>query len=60
MALDARIRELNARHRDLDKSIQDEIRKPAHDPLHLTELKRQKLKLKEQISRLKEDGPRHT
>lgn len=53
MALDARLRELDARHRDLDEEIELEARRPAADPLHLTEMKRQKLRIKEEIENLR-------
>jgi len=54
MALDARLRELNARHRDLDAAIKMQTKLPAHDPLQVNELKRQKLKLKEEIEGLRQ------
>ena len=54
MALDARIRELGSRHQSLDEAIQDEMRRPYADDLRLKDLKRQKLKLKEQIESLRE------
>ena len=53
MALESRIRELDARHRDLDLEIELESRRPAADTLHITELKRQKLKIKEEIEALR-------
>jgi len=53
MALDARIRELDARHRDLDEEISLEARRPSADPLHITEMKRQKLRIKEEIEALR-------
>ncbi|MGA0606235.1 YdcH family protein [Phenylobacterium sp. VNQ135] len=52
MALDARIRELGSRHQSLEQAIQDEMRRPYADELRLKELKRQKLRLKEQIETL--------
>lgn len=52
MALEARIRELRHRHRDLDKMIEDAGRHPAFDDLQLRHLKRQKLKLKEELEAL--------
>lgn len=52
MAIDARIRELGTRHQSLDRAIDEEIRRPAADPVRLTEMKRQKLRLKEQIETL--------
>ena len=53
MALDARIRELGSRHQSLEQAIQDEMRRPHADDLRLKELKRQKLRLKEEIETLR-------
>ena len=53
MALEARIRELGSRHRSLEDAIQDELRRPASDDVRLKELKRQKLKLKEELETLR-------
>ena len=53
MAVDARIRELGSRHQNLDRAIQDELSRPAADDIRLKELKRQKLRLKEQIEGLR-------
>ena len=53
MALDARIRELGSRHQSLEQAIQEELRHPGHDELKLKELKRQKLRLKEEIETLR-------
>ncbi len=53
MAIDARIRELGNRHQTLDRAIDDEVRRPLSDSLRLKELKRQKLRLKEQIEVLR-------
>ncbi|MGH6987893.1 MAG: YdcH family protein [Caulobacteraceae bacterium] len=53
MAIEARLRELGVRHRSLDAAIEQESRRPAADDLRLVELKRRKLKLKEEIERLK-------
>jgi hypothetical protein len=53
MALEARIRELGSRHRSLENAIQDELRRPAADDVRLKELKRQKLKLKEEMETLR-------
>ena len=54
MALDARIRELGSRHQSLEDAIQDEMRRPYADDLKLKELKRQKLRLKEEIESLRQ------
>ena len=53
MAIEARIRELGARHQTLDREIQDEMSRPAADESRLRDLKRQKLRLKEEIEILK-------
>ncbi|MDP1631428.1 MAG: DUF465 domain-containing protein [Caulobacter sp.] len=53
MALDARIRELDNRHQTLDRLIDDERRRPSADEIRLKELKRQKLRLKEEIASLR-------
>ena len=52
MALEARIRELGARHQTLEREIQDEMSRPASDEIRLKELKRQKLRLKEEMQTL--------
>ena len=48
MAIEQRIRELDARHRDLDIIIENEAKRPAADLTRLSAMKRQKLKLKEE------------
>ena len=53
MAVDARIRELGSRHQNLERASQDELSRPAADDIRLKELKRQKLRLKEQIEGLR-------
>lgn len=52
MALESHIAELEKRHELLEKAIEDELHSPGSDDLQITELKRQKLKLKEEITRL--------
>jgi hypothetical protein len=53
MAIEARIRELGARHQSLEREIEDELSRPAADSDRLRALKRQKLRLKEEIESLK-------
>lgn len=53
MAVDARIRELGSRHQSLERAIQEEMSRPASDDTRVKELKRQKLRLKEQIEDLR-------
>src|SRR5690606_17183338 len=53
MAVEARIRELGSRHQSLEHAIQDELRRPAANEVRLQELKRQKLRLKEEMESLR-------
>ena len=52
MAVEARIRELGSRHQTLERMIEEETNRPAADAIKLKELKRKKLKLKEEIEYL--------
>lgn len=53
MALESRIRELDSRHRDLDLAIRAQALHPSVDDLELATLKKQKLRIKEQLDALK-------
>ncbi|MDZ4761292.1 MAG: YdcH family protein [Alphaproteobacteria bacterium] len=53
MSLDARIRELSERHKRLEAAIAAELRYPASDEVRLHEMKRKKLKLKDEIAQLR-------
>jgi hypothetical protein len=53
MAIDARTRELDSRHQLLERAIEQELRSPSSDSLRVTALKRQKLRLKEQLEGLR-------
>jgi hypothetical protein len=53
MAIEARIRELGSRHETLERAIQEETSRPAADELRLRELKRRKLRLKEEMESLR-------
>ena len=55
MAVEARIRELGVRHQHLERAIADELRRPSSDTFRLTELKRQKLRLKEEMELMRRD-----
>lgn len=52
MSLSSHISELRKKHHTLSQKIEAEERLPATDSLKLRELKREKLRLKEEISRL--------
>lgn len=53
MAIEARLRELGMKHQTLERAIQDEVSRPAADAVQLRELKRQKLRLKEEMESLR-------
>jgi hypothetical protein len=57
MAIEARIRELGARHQNLDRAITEETNRPSSDSLRVRELKRKKLRLKDQIDGLRSPPP---
>jgi len=52
MAIEARIRELGRKPQTLELAIEDEVRRPVADTTRVAELKRQKLRLKEEITSL--------
>jgi len=53
MNMQARIKELDNRHALLETQIAKELTYPSHDPVRISELKRRKLALKEEIISLK-------
>ncbi len=55
MGLDSHIQELSDKHHKLDEQIQDELHRPHPDDIILSDLKKRKLRLKEQIERLRHD-----
>ena len=56
MSMEARIRELSERHKRLDAAIAAELKHPAGDDVRIHELKRKKLRIKDEISQL-QTGP---
>ena len=52
MSLNSRIAELRRKHETLSDKVEMIQRNPATDTLELAELKKQKLRLKEEIERL--------
>jgi len=59
MAIEQRLRELDARHRDLDIIIENEAKRPSADFARLSAMKRQKLKLKEEIDLIRQRLDHH-
>lgn len=58
MALSAHLQELSEKHRQLERRIEEEASRPGSDDATIRKLKRQKLKLKDEIVRL-ESQTRH-
>lgn len=58
MALTARLTELHERHRILKRKLEEEMARPGSSDLELARLKREKLKLKDEIASLEADKPR--
>lgn len=52
MALSSHLQELRKKHQHLSETVEQEQRRPGTDPLTIAEMKKQKLKLKEEIVRL--------
>ena len=53
MGLESHIQELADKHHKLDEQIHDELHRPLPDDLMVAELKKRKLRLKEEIERLR-------
>lgn len=53
MSIQGRIEELSNRHRKLDEAIEEEHKRPAADEIRLHDLKRKKLKIKEELVTLR-------
>ncbi len=53
MAIAGRLRELGVKHQSLERAIHEEVIRPAADAARIGDLKRRKLRLKEQIELLK-------
>lgn len=52
MSLSSHLQELRKKHQHLSDEVETAQRSPAFDDLHITALKKQKLKIKEEIERL--------
>lgn len=53
MAIEARLEGLASRHRELDKLIATELAHPSSDDLKIAALKREKLRIKDQMERVR-------
>jgi hypothetical protein len=54
MAVEAHIAELTVKHQTLDERIREELQHPSADDLEILTLKREKLRLKDEIERLRQ------
>ena len=52
MTMSSHLNELRKKHQNLSEMVEFEQRNPGRDDLHIVDLKKQKLRLKEEISRL--------
>ncbi|WP_367119612.1 YdcH family protein [Ponticaulis sp.] len=55
MSLENHLQELSARHKKIDDALQEESKRPSSDSLKMSRMKREKLKLKEEIQSLRGD-----
>lgn len=55
MGMDTHLIELRKKHETLSEKIEDEQRHPGSDDLMISELKKQKLRIKEEIQRISSD-----
>jgi hypothetical protein len=53
MSQEARVRELSERHKRLEAAIAAELKHPAGDDLRIHELKRKKLRIKDELTQLR-------
>ncbi|WP_417718498.1 YdcH family protein [Salipiger sp.] len=52
MSLSSHLQELKKKHQHLSTAVEEMQRSPGVDDLHVAELKKQKLRIKEEITRL--------
>jgi hypothetical protein len=55
MALMAHLQELSERHRQLERRIEEAVARPGSDDLEIRRMKQEKLKLKDEITRLQSE-----
>lgn len=53
MSVEERIQSLKLRHTQLESELEQETHRPHPDDLHIAEIKRQKLRLKDEIANLR-------
>jgi hypothetical protein len=60
MSMASHLSALEQKHRSLEQQLEDELSRPSADDIRIRELKRQKLKLKDEINRLRAAPPGET
>ncbi len=59
MAIESHLAELEKRHQALEQEITEALAHPSIDDLHIAELKRKKLHVKDEIARLRQGALVH-
>ncbi len=59
MAIESHLAELEKRHQALEQEISEALTHPSIDDLHIAELKRKKLYVKDEIARLRQETVLH-
>ncbi|MCV2863895.1 YdcH family protein [Albidovulum sediminicola] len=52
MSMSSHLQELRKKHQHLSEAVEEALRQPGSDDLQIAEMKKQKLRLKEEIARL--------
>lgn len=55
MAMEAHLETLSQRHQELEAAIASEMKHPSHDDIKLQEMKRLKLRIKDEIRELRQE-----
>jgi hypothetical protein len=56
MTMASHLAELVEKHQALERSIEEELSRPYADNVRISDMKKKKLKLKEEIERIRADG----
>jgi len=59
MTLAGHLAELSEKHRILEARIQEEMARPGADDLQISRLKKEKLKIKDEMIKLQDNGQQH-
>lgn len=59
MSMQSHLAELERRHAEMERKIETALLHPSTDSLELADMKRQKLKIKDEIERIRKDVTLH-